>query len=170
MKTTDNQNELFDVVDVNDKVVGQTTRLRANSNKDLIHRSIYVAVFNRKGGLYMQQRSESKDTDPLAWTISCSGHVISGDTYENAAKRELWEELGVRLDLEYRSKILVRLERETEMSVIYFAYSDGPFRLHPEEIKKGRFFTKKDLKKEAEKGEIKISASGECVLSHINWI
>ncbi len=77
MKTTDNQNEIFDVVDEDDNVIGRVKRGEANRNKNLIHRSIGVAVFNRKGEIYLQQRSSTKDTDPMCWTISCSGHVRS---------------------------------------------------------------------------------------------
>lgn len=80
MKTQDDQKELFDVVDKNDNVIRQATRGEVHNNKYLIHRSIGVAVFNKKGELFLQQRSASKDTDPLFWTISCSGHVSSSFT------------------------------------------------------------------------------------------
>ena len=75
MKISDNQNEIFDVVDENDKVIGQARRGEAHRNKKLIHRSVGVLVFNKKGELFLQQRSATKDTDPLKWTISASGHV-----------------------------------------------------------------------------------------------
>jgi len=49
MKTTDNQEEIFDIVNEEDQVIGKTTRGETYKNKNLIHRSIYMAVFNSKG-------------------------------------------------------------------------------------------------------------------------
>jgi isopentenyldiphosphate isomerase len=95
IQTTDNQNKIFDVVNEKDEVIGQAKRGEAHGNSKLIHRSIGVAVFNSKGELFLQQRSETKDTEALKWTISCSGHVNSGGSYEETFFRELKEELGI---------------------------------------------------------------------------
>ncbi len=170
MKTTDNQEEIFDVVDENDQVVGKTTRGETYKNKNLIHRSIYIAVFNRKGEIFMQQRSASKDTDHSKWTVSCTGHVSAGDTYEKAAERELFEELGVKLHLEFIDKFLVRYPKETEMTAFYKAYSDGPFMLQPKEIRQGRFFDKNELRLKIERGEIKLALTGKIALEKLSWI
>lgn len=97
MKTTDNLEEILDVVDEEDRVIGQATREEVHRNKKLIHRSIGVAVSNDKGELFLQQRSATKDTDPNKWTISCSGHVGAGDDYLATVYRELEEELGIRI-------------------------------------------------------------------------
>ena len=37
MQTTDNQDEVYDVVDVNDQVVGEAKRWEVHRNKNLIH-------------------------------------------------------------------------------------------------------------------------------------
>lgn len=170
MKTTDNQNEIFDVVNENDQVIGKTTRGETYKNKNLIHRSIYVAVFNNKGEIFMQQRSATKDTDPLIWTISCTGHVASGDTYELAARRELKEELGVDLSLEYVDKFVVRFPKETEITTLYTGYFDGSFILHPEEIKQGLYIDKKTLIEKIKKKEMKLALTAEIALERLGWI
>lgn len=169
-RTTDNQEELFDVVDESDVVIGTTTRGKANRNKGILHRAVYVLVFNQKGELFMHKRSATKDTEPLQWTVSCSGHVLSGDTYEESAHRELTEELGVDLQLEYMDKFIIHYPRETEMTALYKAYSSGPFRLHPQEIKEGRFFSKQELQKAVNTRSVVLSFSGRYVLRHIHWI
>ena len=170
MKTTDNQQEIFDVVDEDDNVIGKTTRGETYKNKNLIHRSIYVAVFNSKGELFMQQRSATKDTDPLCWDISSSGHVRASGNYDDAAKRELEEELGVDLDLNFIDKFIIYYPHETEMVSLYRAHSDGPFKLHPQEIKSGRFINKDTLSKEYKMGFIKLSFGARVVLQKLNWI
>ena|SRR3989338_1572919 len=169
MKITDNQNELFDIVDENDKVIGQATRGEVHRNKNLIHRSIGVCVFNSQGEMYLQKRSSTKDTDPGKWTIACSGHVLSGDSYQVTAVRELKEELGVNLKLEFVTKYLCRASKETEMSVLYKAYSDGPFKLHPQEIEEGKFYTQKELKEASEKKKIELSFMGQVALEKMGW-
>lgn len=170
-QTTDNQNEIFDVVDEKDNVIGQTTRREANINKNLFHRSIGVAVFNSKGEMFLQQRSATKDTDPLCWTISCSGHVNSGDTYEDTAKRELTEELGLKdLPLEFVAKYICRAPHETEMTMLYKTLSDGPFKLHPQEISQGKFFTQKELLEAVKSGKIELSFMGKLALEKLGWL
>ncbi len=111
-KTTDNQNEVFAVVDENDRVVGEATRREVHKDKNLIHRSVGVAVFDAKGELFMQQRSPTKDTEPLKWTISCSGHVDKGEGYEETAVRELSEELG--LDIIFPISLATQRNRRKE--------------------------------------------------------
>ena len=165
-----NQDEIFDVVDVDDRVIGKTSRREANNNKKLIHRSIYVAVLNSKGELFMQQRSATKDTDPLCWDISSSGHVRAGSNYDDAAKRELEEELGVRLDLNFIDKFIIYYPHETEVVSLYRAHSDGPFKLHPQEIKSGRFINKDILREEYKMGFIKLSFGARVILQKLYWI
>lgn len=169
--TTDNLSELFDVVDENDHVIGKATRGEVHGNPGLIHRSVAIAVFNSKGELFLQQRSASKDTDPLLWIISCSGHVGRGDTYEMSAWRELEEELGIRdVSLELVTKFLYRSPVETEMAVLYKTVWDGGLLLQSEEIKEGRFFTQKLLAEALSKGEIALSRYGKLTLSKLGWM
>ena len=178
MKVSDNLKEIFDVVDEEDRVVGQTTRGQVHRNKKLIHRSIGVAVFNKKGELFLQQRSKTKDTDPNKWTISCSGHVISGHSYEETAHRELKEELG--LDYEnLQRQILISIKpvckyicyapNETEIVMLFKARFDGPFTLNKEEITQGKFFTRKELNHHIKLGKIELSFSGRESLRKLGW-
>lgn len=166
---TDNQKEIFDVVDKEDRVIGQARRGEVHGNKKLIHRSIGVIVENNKGEVFMQQRSATKDTDPLKWTISCSGHVNSGDNYEITAHRELVEELGVDLDIIPFAKIMYKGEKETEISQLFRARSEGPFTLLQKEIEQGKFFTRKELVRAVKSGEMVLSKMGKEVLMHFGW-
>ena len=52
--------------------------------KGLIHRAIHVFVRNEKNLWILQLRSQYKDTEPLSWTTSCSGHVDAGEGYLDA--------------------------------------------------------------------------------------
>lgn len=166
---TDDQNEIFDIVDENDQVIGKAKRGEVHGNNKLIHRSVGIIVINAKGEVFLQQRSATKDTDPLKWTISCSGHVNSGDNYENTAHRELVEELGVDLKIIPFTKFIYKGEQETEISKLFEAQSEGPFMLLEKEIKEGKFFTQNDLLRQIKSGQVELSNMGKEALKQFGW-
>lgn len=53
-------------------------------------------LFNSKGNIILQKVALSKKTDPGKWSYSAAGHVDAGETYEQAALRELSEEMGIK--------------------------------------------------------------------------
>jgi isopentenyldiphosphate isomerase len=83
-----------------------------------------------------------KDRQPGVWDSSCSGHVDSGETYDQTAVRELGEELGLKLKStpEKLFKIDACEETDAEFVWIYRCKSEGPFQLHPDEIETGDWF------------------------------
>lgn len=91
-------NELFDVVDENDCVIGQQPRGIVHAQK-LFHRAVHLLVINEKGEMLLQKRSLAKDTCPGLFSTACAGHVDAGETYETAVLREAKEELGITLAL-----------------------------------------------------------------------
>jgi isopentenyldiphosphate isomerase len=86
--------ELFDVVNEDDEVIDQQPRSVVHA-KGLRHRAAHVLVFNSAGKVFLQLRSISKDNNPGVWDSACSGHVDAGETYTDAAARELMEEIGL---------------------------------------------------------------------------
>jgi 8-oxo-dGTP pyrophosphatase MutT (NUDIX family) len=133
--------EIFDVVNELDEVIGQ--RLRRDVHRlGLRHRAVHVLVFNRKGQLFLQKRSMLKDCSPGLWDSSSSGHLDTGEEYDACAVREVREEIGVVL-----SNAPVRLfklpsseETGQEFCWVYRAESEGPFVLQVEEIESGDWF------------------------------
>ena len=75
INTTDPQNEVFDVVNEKDEVVGEAIRGEVHRNPKLIHRAVHIWVLNDRGEILLQQRSLTKDKAPGQWDISCAGHV-----------------------------------------------------------------------------------------------
>ena len=91
----DPQDELIEVVDEHDEPVLVVSALEARRQK-LRRRVILVLLHDAQGRLYLQRRGEQKSAYPGAWDVSASGHVRAGEAREDAARRELYEELGVR--------------------------------------------------------------------------
>lgn len=142
---SDDPGEVFDLVDERDRVIGQVRRGDAHADRALIHRSVQVLVFDRRGRLLLQRRSQTKDLFPGYYCASASGHVTSGEDYEQTAQREVQEELGVALPLTCIGKTLVRSLVESEITTVFTARSDGPFRFHPTETVGGKFFMRDAL-------------------------
>ncbi|MEY3584673.1 MAG: hypothetical protein RJA48_1756 [Verrucomicrobiota bacterium] len=86
--------EIFDIVDERDTVVGREFR-REIHRRSLLHRAIHIFWLRGDGQLCLQRRSYAKDNCPGLLSSSCAGHVDSGEDYLGAAVRELYEELGV---------------------------------------------------------------------------
>jgi len=115
--------EIFDVVDENDRVIGQAPRSVVHAQK-LAHRAVHVFVFNSRGELLLQKRSARKDEYPLCYTSSASGHLGAGETYEAAAPRELEEELGLSARLEWLAKFSAGPDTSQEHTVLYCTTTD----------------------------------------------
>ena len=82
------EEEVFDIVDHRDRVIGQAPRSKVH-HLGLLHRAVHILVFNARGELFLQKRSMSKDTFPGAWDSSAAGHLDAAEGYEEAAWREL---------------------------------------------------------------------------------
>ncbi len=86
--------ELVDVVDEHDRVLRVVTRRQMRADR-LRHRAVFIAVQHSDGRLLVHQRSFDKDVRPGAWDIAVGGVVAAGEDYDEAAVRELAEEIGV---------------------------------------------------------------------------
>lgn len=86
--------EMFDIIDENDIVVGQELRSVVHQ-RGLWHRGVHVLLFTDDGTLLVQQRSKDRVHAPLAFDCSVSEHVKAGEGYHQAAIRGLKEELGL---------------------------------------------------------------------------
>jgi 16S rRNA (adenine1518-N6/adenine1519-N6)-dimethyltransferase len=131
--------ERFSVVDAQDRVTGQAPRGEVHGN-NLLHRAVHLFLFNRDGELFLQKRSPWKDRHPLLWDSSAAGHVDAGEDYDEAARRELEEELGVTANLTRVVKLPASERTGQEFIWLYRGEHEGPFRLAPAEIEHGDFF------------------------------
>lgn len=90
--------EIVDVINENDQVIGQKSRLEVTSADKL--RYVQVYLFDETGKMILQQRQEGRVRANLL-DASVAGHVKSGESYLDAAIREMKEELNVQPDIEY---------------------------------------------------------------------
>jgi 16S rRNA (adenine1518-N6/adenine1519-N6)-dimethyltransferase len=132
--------EMFDVVDEHNAVIGQEQRSVVHA-KGLRHRAVHVFIFDRKGNLYLQKRSHLKDVHPRAWDSSASGHLDVGESYADAALRELREELGIEVETAKKVAEIAACEATgMEFVEVHAARYDGPIKFAPDEIEIGHWF------------------------------
>lgn len=144
----DDLQELFYLVNKDDKILGSVKRKKAHADKTKIHRSVFVIVLNSKNQILLQKRSLHKDTAPGHWTISVGGHVTFGDTYRQAALKEAKEELDIAPKIKFVTKTHSNLGYEQEMSVIYQTKLDKtPTNFDKTEISELKWVNLKDLPK-----------------------
>jgi len=159
--------EYFYVVDEEDNVVGKATREECHSESGLIHRSVYIFVLNDKNEIFIQTRSMSKDLYPGYCTGSATGHVDYGEDYDEAARRELKEELGIDAPLQRLGKVKSFSEDEREISVLYMCRYNGPFKFNRKEIVEGVFLSIEDIKRSLETGERKFAYGFEVAFKEL---
>lgn len=91
---SDAPSELVDIVDENDVVLQSVTREQMRREK-LRHRVAFVLVRRSDSRVLIHRRSDDKDLWPGWWDIAIGGVVASGESYDDAAARELNEEAGI---------------------------------------------------------------------------
>lgn len=143
----DNPQELFYLINENDEVIGSVTRQEAHSDKSKLHRAVAIVIMNDQHQILLQKRSAKKDKYPGYWTVSASGHVEYGTSYEEAAARELKEEIGLVVPLQFELKMMVKMPTETEIESVYtgFAPNAATFLVDPTEVDMVKWVKLKDL-------------------------
>lgn len=131
--------EQFPVVDASDRVLRSAPREEVHGN-NLLHRAVHILIFRKNGEVYLQRRSRWKDRHPLLWDSSAAGHVDAGEGYDEAAKRELNEELGIQVELEKLCKLPATEQTGLEFIWLYRGRHEAGFRLELSEIESGAFF------------------------------
>lgn len=136
--------EIFDVVDENDAVVEQLPRSQVHA-RGLLHRAVSIFVFNSRGQLLLQLRTPTKDEYPNCYTSSASGHLGAGEDYDDAAPREMEEELGLTSPLTRLAKFPGGPETANEFTVLYETETDETPTFDPEEIAAGEFLDLEEI-------------------------
>lgn len=140
------------VVDKNDRIIGAMDREEV-TKRGLIRRIVRILLFDNKGRVFLQKRADRKNIFPNTWDQSAAGHVEKGETYLDAAKRELKEELGV-IGLNLIEVIKFYCEENyknihiKEHNVLYKAkYLGDKMNINKDEAKEGRWFHPKEIDK-----------------------
>ena len=157
------------VVSSDNRFLRWTDRREVHANR-LPHRSVGVMLHNASGDLLIQRRHREKLTFPGYWDISCAGHVEEPDytagpdddldrVYESVARRELFEELGVQVEVKRLGRFPPEPGVHYEQTHLFRAEHEGPFRLQEDEVEEARFVSFETFESMVRKTEEKITPS-----------
>jgi 16S rRNA (adenine1518-N6/adenine1519-N6)-dimethyltransferase len=139
--------ELFDVVNKNDQVIGQELRSIVHQ-RGLWHRGVHLLLFTHEEKLLVQQRSRNKSQSPLMYDCSVSEHVTAGEGYYEAALRGISEELGLT-GIELTPLVKFEMNygpNDNEISMIFKGIVQPKLvKFDPIEIERIKYFTLSEL-------------------------
>lgn len=136
-------------VNEQDEVVGYFEKMEAH-RKGILHRAISVFIFNSRGEWLLQQRAAHKYHSALLWSNSTCTHPMKGESDIEAANRRLFEEMGMKAELEKQFSFQYRAHLENdliehELDHIFIGYSDALPEINPEEVAAYRYISQADL-------------------------
>ncbi len=145
--------EFLDIVDENDNVLGSASKAEIYQNKST-HRIVHIFITN-KDKIILQMQSKHKKFCPLHWCTSAAGHVQAGETWEEAARRELMEEIGVDVPLEFSGKYVYVKESTSIKKILgcFKAEYNGSFKPNEFEVDKVESFTIQEIQSMIDSGE-----------------
>jgi isopentenyl-diphosphate Delta-isomerase len=161
--------EIFDVVNERDEVIGQVPRSEVH-RRGLLHRAVHVLIYNAKGEVFLQKRSKNKDTFPQRWDSSAAGHLNPGEPYEDCAMREVEEELGFKMPCRPARILRISACEETgqEFVWVYRCEAEGPFELNQEEVETGGWFDPQEVSRWIKEKPEEFAPSLVCIWRQLN--
>lgn len=136
--------ELLPVVDELDNFLYAERRDLVHRNC-LFHRAVHIFVFNYQNEMLIQKRSHLKDTFPGYWE-GIGGHLGVGDSYKEAAIREVYEEAGINLtNITFVTKLPPSELTNYEFIEVYWSRTDSPGVPNLQEVEKALWIGKSDF-------------------------
>jgi isopentenyl-diphosphate delta-isomerase type 1 len=151
--------ELLDIVDDNDLVIGQELRTVVHQ-RGLQHRGVHIFLVTPDNKLVVQQRGRQRDTSPLALDCSVSEHVKAGEAYRKAAIRGLAEEMGIQAA---NIHVLIKFKmdygpNDREICQLYEGRVDpSRVRFDPVEVERIAFYSLNELEDLIRNGQVAFS-------------
>ena len=127
--------ELFDLY-TRDRIRTGRTMVRGDKVPEGLYRLVvHVCIFDPEGRMLIQQRQPFKKGWSNMWDITVGGCAVAGDTSQDAAEREVREEIGLELDLQDERPTMTTtfdggfddyyvLTRDVDLSSLHLQYEE----------------------------------------------
>jgi len=140
------------LVNSKDEEIGSQEKLEAHKHGSL-HRAISVILFNSRGEMLLQKRASSKYHSGGLWTNACCSHPRPNETSQEAAKRRLEEEMGIKAYPEFAYKFIYQTALDNELveheyDHVFIVTSDEEPKLDTKEASDYKYMKIDELKSE----------------------
>lgn len=153
--------EMVDIVDEQQKILYPLAKSEAHA-KGLLHKTVICEVRDKQGRVILVKQASDRQ-DPGQYVSPVGGHVRSGESDEDAMKREAMEEIGIE-DFPYKKvssfiyNRFVRNRQENHYFIIYELTCNGELNLGSEAVSY-KAFTEQELKEELKAHRERFGAS-----------
>lgn len=139
--------ERWDILDKNGSPTGRTALRGKNTLKTgEYHLVVHIWIVSSSGAFLIQRRSDNKQLMPGEWAAT-GGAAIAGEDSFTAARRELYEELGIATDRESLKK-LFRIRRRNSLLDVWLTVQNIPvkeLRLQSSEVAEAKWVSADEL-------------------------
>jgi isopentenyl-diphosphate delta-isomerase len=144
--------EFVVLVDKKDNEIGTMEKIEAHQ-KGILHRAISVFIFNELGHLLLQRRALGKYHSPGLWTNTCCSHPHPGEPASDAAHRRLFEEMGLKSELNPAFKFTYKADfnnglTEYELDHVFFGNSNESPIINKTEVVEWRYESLANIRRE----------------------
>lgn len=152
----DTSNELLQLVDKDDNIIGAVMRSAAKQNPELTYRVSALYVINKDRQILAAQRSTLKPDHAGSWKfIALAGHVGATEDPQIAIIRETQEELGIKIEPQFFKKRFKKTSKFSRYSYIYYIeVGEVEFVLDDDEIEQIMWIDFDDIEAAAESFDI----------------
>jgi isopentenyl-diphosphate Delta-isomerase len=138
------------LVDEDDNAIGAMDKLEAHY-KGVLHRAFSILIFNSKGELLLQKRSNKKYHSGGLWTNSCCSHPKPDEHIAKAASSRLMHEMGIDLQPQFAYKFLYKTKldnnfTEHELDHVFTGVFDGTPTVNADEVSDWKFISIEKLR------------------------
>ncbi len=162
--------ELLDIVNENDEVIGSQPRSAAHPSINPKNwRAVNVFIKNSQGQLWVPRRTATKTIFPSCLDFSVGGHVQHGDGYKKTLFKETLEEVNLDLNevpYEFVGKLTPKEHGVAAFMEIYQINYDHAPDYNPEDFTEYYWFTPEQLIEKIEQGE-KVKGDVEPVIRYL---
>lgn len=150
------------LVDANDQEIGVMEKMEAHE-KGLLHRAFSILLFNLKGELLLQQRALEKYHSPGLWTNTCCSHPRPKERTEDAAHRRLFQEMGMKAELNEAFHFTYRaaLEHgliEHEIDHVFIGFTEETPQINTTEVMAYQWISLEDIQTDIQKNPNRYTA------------
>jgi isopentenyldiphosphate isomerase len=149
------EEEIFEIYDSQKNKTGKTGIRDVRLQNDEYRFAVMAVVFNKEGKILVQKRTSNKYVFPDMWDYAAAGGAVAREELYKSCERELFEEMGIRVDL---SKTQSRMtfsfsEGWTEVYMLELDISEKDLTLQESEVSEAKFLTEDEYLELVESGE-----------------